>query len=59
MDRRQPLKVCITFLTGCAIVLSPVYFLQNNVLMGILAFLMVGWWMQSTSGCGSPITGRA
>lgn len=42
MDRRQPLKVCVAFLTGCAVILSPVYFLQKNILMGIILFLMVG-----------------
>ena len=42
MDRRQPMKICIAFLTGCAAILSPVYFLQNNVLMGIILLLLVG-----------------
>lgn len=41
LDRKQPLKLCIYFLTACAVVLSPMYFLQKNVLMGLLVLLMV------------------
>lgn len=42
MDRTKPTKICIAFLTGCALILSPVYLMKKDILMAFILFLMVG-----------------
>ena len=41
MDHRQPLKLCIVFLTACAVILGGVYFVRGNAGMGLLVALTV------------------
>lgn len=41
MDLRHPLKLCIIFLTACAIILGGVYIVRGNIGMGLLVALSV------------------
>ncbi|MBR4953396.1 MAG: hypothetical protein IKZ30_02655 [Oscillospiraceae bacterium] len=41
MDLRHPLKLCVIFLTACAVILGGVYIVRGNMGMGLLVALSV------------------